>query len=84
MKDHITTTGAETYAAAHNERIDGYMQHLLPGARLFQVGPYMLDLVRRMSTFSGNFHNEEDQQRLLDMWAEGRDMITFVTGEKFQ
>jgi hypothetical protein len=83
MKKHITTTGAETYSAAHNERIEGYMDALMPGARLFQVGPYMLDLVRRMSTFSGSFRDEADQQRMLDMWEEGRRMITFVTGEEF-
>ena len=84
MNKHITTTGAETYAAAHNERIEEYMDALVPGARLFQVGPYLLDLVRRMSTFSGSFRDQADQQRLLDMWQEGRHMITFVTGEEFQ
>jgi hypothetical protein len=84
MSNTTTQTGAETYAAAHNHRIEVYMDALVPGARLFQVGPYMLDLVRRLSTFSGSFRDEADQQRLLDMWQEGRDMITFVTGEKFQ
>ena len=83
MKTHITTTGAGN-TAAHNERIEEYMNALVPGARLFQVGPYLLDLVRRLSTFSGSFRDEADQQRMLDMWQEGRDMITFVTGEKFQ
>ena len=75
--------GAGTYSAAHNDRIEGYMDTLVPGARLFQFGPYMLDLVRRMGTFSGSFRDEADQQRMLDMWAECRDMITFVTGEEF-
>ena len=84
MSNTTSQTGAETYAAAHNHRIEVYMDALVPGARLFQVGPYMLDLVRRLSTFSGSFRDEADQQRLLDMWQEGRDMITFVTGEKFQ
>ena len=84
MSNTTTQTGAGTYSAAHNERIEAYMDALVPGARLFQVGPYMLDLLRRMSTFSGSVRDETDQQRLLDMWAEGRHMITFVTGEEFQ